>query len=284
MVVMKSGGCLLLCSMTLLLVGCQPSNLAVRVDGERSISTLQTTETSVVGTGILGDSAKLKTETTWRITYSPEKNGLRDIRIIAAGFKVDGEEKGGSVNSELLKKAIEAVDLRMTINQQGRTLSWSEDADALKAGGLDQAVFAATATFRAIGPLGVVLPKENFKPGMTYGFMADLGPVLGLDPKNEEGTLEAEGTIAGTEKVGTREAVKILFVSTSTFSRVIKFQGQELDLKGESKTETTAWIDRRSGLVLKSEWTSENKLNLPDAVGSLAQSEKGSSLLQSNPE
>lgn len=281
---MKTGGFIVLCAALLLAVGCQPSNLAVRVDGERNINTLHVTETTVQGTGILSDTADLKAETTWRITYSPERDGMRDVRIIAANFKVDGEEKGGSLNSELMKKAIEAVDLRMTINQQGRTLSWSEDVDSLKAGGIDQAVFAATATFRAIGPLGVVLPKENLKPGMTYGFMADLGPVLGLDSTKEEGTLEAQGTFLGTEKVESREAVKILFSSTASFNRVLKFQGQELDLTGTSKTETTAWIDRRSGLVLKSEWTSVNKLTLPDEVGSLTQSEKGSSLLQSNPE
>lgn len=280
-------GVVIFCSavcMTAFLAGCQPSNLAVRIDGERSINTLYLTETTVQGTGLFGDQAKLKTETTWRMTYSPEKNGLRDIRIIAAGFKADGEEKGGSLNSELMRKAVEAVDLRLTINQQGRTLSWSEDADSLKAGGLDQAVFAATATFRAIGPLGIVLPKEQLKPGMTYGFMADLGPVLGLDPKTEEGTLEAEGTYVGPEKVEGREAIKFLFNSDSNFTRTLKFQGQSLDLEGVSKTETTAWIDRRSGLVLKSEWTSENKLTLVDGAGSLTQSEKGSSQLKSNPE
>lgn len=283
---MKSGGVFLLSAAcaTALLAGCQPSHLAVRVDGERSLNTLQTSETTVQGTGIFGDQANLKSETTWRMTFSPEKDGLRDVRIIAAGFKVDGEERGASLNSELMRKAVEAVDLRLTINQQGRTLSWSEDSESLKAGGLDQAVFAATATFRAIGPLGIVLPKENIKPGMTYGFMADLAPVLGLDPKTEEGTLEAIGTFMGPDKVEGREAHKFLFSYDTTFTRMLKFQGQELELNGESKTETTAWIDRRSGLVLKSEWTASNKLTLADGVGSLTQTEKGSNRLQSNPE
>jgi hypothetical protein len=283
---MKSGGILVLSGVLAIVIlpGCQPSNLSVRVDGERNILTQFLSETKVEGTGVFGDQAELKTETTWRMTFYPEKNGLREVRIIGAGFKADGREKGGSLNSELARKAIEAVDLRLTINQQGRTLSWSEDSDALKAGGLDQAVFAATATFRAIGPLGIVLPKETLKPGMTYGFMADLGPVLGLDSTKEEGTLEAEGTYVGPEKVGTREAVKFLFNSNSTFSRTLKFQGQELDVKGESKTETTAWVDKRSGLILKSEWISTNKLSLPDGVGGLTQTEKGSSQLKSNPE
>lgn len=241
------------------------------------------TEVTFSGGGIFSDRGSLLTEINWKMTFDQEREGIIPIQVTAASVKTDGAAEGASVKPDLLRKALEEADLKLSVNRQGRTVSWSEDTDRLKASGLDQAVFAATATFRAIGPLGVVLPKGPLKKSLTVRLESDLVPILGLK-QDEGGSLSFAAEYTGDESVGGRNAARLEWTADSSFARVLTVQGSSVEAKGEGRSKGVTWIDKRTGLSLKSEWRSSNTLDLGGSLGTLSQEEKGSSLLESQPE
>lgn len=276
-----------LCLVAVLLVplaGCQEGPLILDVRSGRTLTTSITTETTISGGGVFSDRGTIRSETKWDMTFGEERDGIRQVHVKARSVKSDGEAEGASVKPDLLKRALAEVDLNLSVNQQGRTVSWSEDSDRLKALGLDLAAFAATATFRAIGPLGVVLPKGPLKKGASVRLESDIGPILGLNTQDESGALSFSAEYIGDEKVGRRNAAKLAWSAESTFTKVLALQGSEVEAKGAGKGKGVTWIDKRTGLALKSEWKSSNTLELDGALGALSQEEQGFSLLESLPE
>lgn len=265
------------------LSGCSEAPLRLDVRPGRTLTALVKTETTITGGGIFSDRGSLLTEIQWEMTFGQEREGIIPVQVKAASVKSDGASEGASVKPDLLRRALEEADLKLSVNRQGRTVSWSEDIDRLKAARLDQAVFAATATFRAIGPLGVVLPKETLVKGLTVRLESDLGPILGMN-QDEEGALSFAAEYIGDERVGSRNAARLEWTVDSSFTRVLTVQGSGVEAKGASQGKGVTWIDKRTGLALKSEWKSTNTLDLGGSLGTLSQEEKGSSLLESQPE
>lgn len=278
------GAFTLVCALALGLSGCQQQELLLDVRPGRTLVTLIKTDLTVEGTGLVSDKASLSTKVGWDATYGPVKDGVMEVQLKAGSIDVSGNAGGASLNPELFRQALENVDLRLSVNRQGRTLAWSEDVDRLEAAGIDQAVFAATSVFRALGPQGVVLPKGALKVGVGAKLESDLAPVLGLKVPDENGAISSSAVYKGDENVGKRVAAKLETKSESKFVRQIKVRGQAVEVKGTSLTTGTAWVDRRTGLVLKSEWESVNTLDLGGVAGGITQKEKGSSELQSPPE
>lgn len=279
-----AGLVILVTASSLGLSGCQQQDLVLDVRPGRTLVTLVKTDLTVEGSGLITDKASLSSQVAWDAAYGETRNGVVEVRLKAGSVVVTGKAAGASLNPELLRKALENADLRLTVNRQGRTLAWSEDVDRLEAAGLDQAVFAATSVFRSLGPQGVVLPKGPLKEGAGSTLESDLAPVLGLKAPEETGSMVSTSVYRGDELVGKRASAKLETRSEAKFVRFVKVQGQEVEVSGTTKTTGMAWVDRRTGLVLKSRWTSVNTLDLGGVAGQIIQRESGSSELQSPPE
>lgn len=250
--------------------------IALDVANGRTLS--YTYKTTQERTGAVGQRASQNMEVEWELKFSRKADGLYSVHMQATRLNLDGD--GDAASAARLRKAAEAVNLTLSVRPNGSVVAWSEPESPPD---IVEAVQALTATFRSIGPLGVVLPDKPLASGLAWKKDVDLVQLLPASlAQGAQGTLSLDFSYAGGETVSGRRSAKITYKGAGALTRSVTVAGKAFDVEGTLATQGTAWVDRRTGLVLKHSWSGETALDLGGIKA--VQKDSGEAVLSSAPE
>jgi hypothetical protein len=254
-----------------------PSKITLVVPDGREV--VYKTTSRVQRTGALAQNTSYEMGLDWLMTFNTRPDGGYSVKIKADRFTLNGQV--GPEASSRLRKAVEDVDLTLVVLPDGKVAAWSEP-EASAATDQDT-VRSLTATLRTMGPLGTPLPKEALSTGLKWKSEFDLVQLLPSSlADGAEGSLSIEYVFAGFESISGRSAARIAYSGAGSLSRAVTVAGAKVDADGKITSSGTAWIDARTGLMLKHSWKGSTTLSAGGI--DVAQEDSGESVLASAPE